>query len=250
MFLIFETGNTTTNVVIRDDNDIKNSYKILDNEINNVKDFNNIIEQLLSLNDIKIKNIKTVLISSVVKKIKEIEVEFCKKNKLDFFDISSNGLKLNFTKTRETMGADLIADTFNAIDLFRENIIIIDMGTATTFTTVEKDLKGVAIVAGFKIVLDALSVNCDLLPEFDFEEPKTVIANNTIDAMNAGTYFGYIGIVKNIVGRIKKETGKEFKVVMTGGYSKLIIGELDFDVQYIPNLTTEGIFKIYKYNNK
>ena len=250
MFLIFETGNTTTNVVIRDNNEVKNFYKILDTELNNVKDFSNVVEQLLNLNNLEIKDIETVLISSVVNRIKEVELEFCKKNKLKFFDILDDNLKLNFTKTKEDMGADLIADTFNAIDLFKENIIIIDMGTATTFTIVEKDLKGVVIVAGFKVILDTLSVNCDLLPEFEFKEPKTVIAGNTIDAMNAGTYFGYIGIIKNIVERIKKESQKEFKVVMTGGYSKLIISELDFDVQYVPDLTTEGIFKIYKYNNK
>lgn len=250
MFLILESGNTSTTVVVRDDNEVKNFYKILDTEIESAEDFDKVINQLLALNDITTKNIEAVLISCVVRKIKEIELEFCKKNNLAVFDIADNNLKLNFTKKRKGMGADLVADTFNAIDLYKENLIIIDMGTATTFTTVEKDLSGVAIVAGFKTLADSLTSTCDLLPKFEFKEPKTILADNTIDAMNAGTYFGYIGLVTGIVNQIKKEVGKKMKVVMTGGYSKLIIDKLDFDVQYVPDLTAEGVYKIYKYNQK
>ncbi len=249
MFLIFETGNTSTTIVVRDDKETKFFYKVLDTQISNDNDFDSVINNLLSINNIDIKDIKKVLISSVVRRAKEMEINFCKKNNLEFFDISDDNIKLNFTK-RKGMGADLIADTFNAIDLYKQDVIVIDMGTATTFTTVEKDLVGATFIAGFKTILDALSNNCDLLPNFEFKEPTSVLGNTTIDAMNAGVYFGYIGIINNIIKRIEKELNKKMKIVLTGGYSKLIVGKLDFDVKYIQDLTVEGIYKIYKYNNE
>lgn len=249
MFLIFETGNTSTSIAIRDDKEVKYFYKILDTEISNDDDFNGVINNLLSINNIEIKDIKKVLISSVVRRAKDMEINFCKKNNLEFFDISDDNIKLNFTK-RKGMGADLIANTFNAIDLYKQDIIVIDMGTATTFTTIEKDMVGAAFIAGFKTVLDSLSNNCDLLPSFEFKKPKSVLGKNTVEAMNAGVYFGYIGIIKGIVSRIEEELNKKMKVILTGGYSKLIIDKLDFDVKYIQDLTIEGIYKTYKYNNE
>lgn len=247
MFLIFETGNTSTSIVIRDEDNVKYFYKILDSKISNNKDFNDVVNNLLSINNIEISDINDVIISSVVRRTKQMEINFCKKNNLSYFDISNNTVKLNFTKRKE-MGSDLIANTFNAIDMYGEDIIIIDMGTATTFVAVEKNLVGAAFIAGFKTVLDVLSSKCDLLSSFDFQEPSSIFGNNTADAMNAGVYYGYIGIINGIVRRMETELNKKMKVILTGGYSKLIVGKLDFDVQYIENLTTDGIYKIYKYN--
>lgn len=252
MILIFESGNTTTSVIVRDDDNIKLFHKLLDTQIKTEDDLNDILKHLFELNNIDIKDIKEVVISSVVTKLEKLEEDYCKMNNLPFFNIKNENVKLNFKK-RQGLGSDLTANIFNAIDIYKQNIIVIDMGTATTFSVINEkgEAVGCSFIAGVKTTLEALSSKCDLLPEIDIEEPKSVMGNTTIGAMQSGLYFGYIGILKEIVQNIKNElNNQDMQVIMTGGYSKIFIDKLDFVTQYVPDLTTEGIYKIYKFNTK
>ena len=250
MILIFESGNTITNIVVRDDNEVKFSYKVLDSQLKTDQDFYDVLNQLFEFNNFDVKQIDIVLISSVVKKLEKFEENYCKVNSLKFLNIKNKNVKLNFNKI-DGLGSDLVANIFNVVELYKQNIIVIDMGTATTFSVIDEKGKliGCSFVAGVKTMLDVLSSKCDLLPKTDIKWPDSAISNTTIGAMQSGLYFGYIGILKEIVQNITNElNNKDMKVIMTGGYSKIFIDKLDFVTQYIPELTTDGIYKIYKFN--
>lgn len=252
MILIFESGNTITNIVVRDKSEVKFSYKVLDSQLKTDQDFCDVLDQLFDFNNFNVNKIDIVLISSVVKKLERFEQNYCKSKGLPFFNIKDKNIKLNFNKV-DGLGSDLVANIFNAIDLYKKNILVIDMGTATTFSVIDEKGKfiGCSFVAGVKTMLEALSSKCDLLPKTEIKWPESAISNTTIGAMQSGLYFGYLGILKEMVQNIKNElNNQDLQVIMTGGYSTIFIDKLDFVTQYIPDLTVEGIYKIYKFNKK
>lgn len=249
MILIFETGNTTINIAIYNDEIIINKWKIIDKQINNENDFESTLQQLLDISEININNIEIVLISSVVKKLEKIQEEYCKKNNLKFLNIKNKNVNLNFD-ARETLGADLVANIFAGIASYKKNFIIIDMGTATTFSIVGKNTEhlGEIFVSGIDTTLKALCNNCDLLPQINIKEPKNVIGKTTEEAMLSGIYYGYIGIIKEIIENILNETKEDMKIILTGGYTNTLINKLNF-IDYVDeDITFKGIKMIYEYN--
>ncbi len=249
MILILESGNTTTNAVVYKNKQLLYKWKIVNEQINNEDDFKITIFNLLKLEGIEKKDIKIILISSVVRKLTEIEENFCEKYNFKFLNIKNKDLKLNFD-ARETLGADLVADVFAGIEKYKENFIIIDMGTATTFSIVGAKGKhlGEIFIAGVNSTLKALGNNCDLLPKIDIKEPKNLIGTTTEEAMLSGIYYGYIGIIREIINRILQETKIEMQIILTGGYSTLFIDKLEFITKVDDDLTFEGIKLIYEKN--
>lgn len=252
MILIFETGNTSTTIVVRDDDNIKFVYKILDDQITNENDLSLIINNLFELNDCSMKDIKIAIISSVVKEIEEIEKKYCELNNIKSINIKDKNIKVNF-KNRDDLGSDIIANIFNCVDLYKDNFLVIDMGTATTFMIVKnKEIIGGSIIGGVKTILNSLSANCDLLPNMqNITKVDNILGQTTEECMLSGTYYGYIGILREIIDRIKIELDDQnLQVIMTGGYSNIFIDKLTFVKKVIPDLTIEGIYKIYKFNKK
>ena len=112
----------------------------------------------------------------------------------------------------------------NAISLVNNNnnFIILDFGTATTFDVLVKNVYSGGIIApGVRLSLNTLSDKATLIPKIDLKQIKNVIGNNTISAVRSGFFWGYAGLIDNIINLIKKETGKSFKVIITGGFSNL-----------------------------
>jgi type III pantothenate kinase len=248
MILVLETGNTTVNIIVYDGSIIKYRWKVIDTEVDSVENFEAILSSLLSTFKLKSSDFEIVLISSVVRHLEKIQQEYCEKNGLKYFNIKGKNVKLTF-KPRKNMGADLIANVFAGIEYYKENFIVVDMGTATTFSVVGK--KGIHLgelfVAGVDKILKALS-SCDLLPDINISEPKKVIGTTTDEAMLSGVYYGYIGMLKEIVRNIIEETGTEMKVILTGGYAALFIEKLDFVMKVEPNLAFDGVKMIYEFN--
>ena len=97
-----------------------------------------------------------------------------------------------------------------------------DFGTATTFDVViKKDYRGGIIAPGVKISLDTLSDKASLIPKINLKSTKNIVGNNTISAVRSGFFWGYIGLIDNIINLIKKDNRKTFKLVITGGFSNL-----------------------------
>jgi len=141
------------------------------------------------------------------------------------------------------IGADLVANAVAAYDLFKQKCVIVDFGTALTLTTVKDngELAGVAIAPGLRTAVKALLQHTAQLPEVPLEMPESVLGKNTIEAIQAGVVMGYTGMVRHLVGQVKKEIGEETKVIATGGLSE-VLSELDdlFDAKD-RSLTLNGL---------
>jgi len=144
------------------------------------------------------------------------------------------------------IGADLVANAVAAYNIFKQKCVIVDFGTALTFTSVLDDgkLAGVAIAPGLKTAVKSLLQHTAQLPQVPLEVPKTALGKNTIEAIQAGVAIGYTGMVRYLIERIKTELGEDTKVIATGGLSN-ILEDLEgvFDKKN-KHLTLEGLVLI------
>ena len=162
-------------------------------------------------------------------------------------------LPLGVVKPHE-IGSDLVANAMAAYDLFKENCIVVDFGTALTFTTIsaEGNILGVAIAPGLKTSIYALYRDTAKLPDIEIplELPESAIGKNTEHALQAGVLLGYVGLVEHLIDRIRTELGGQCKVVATGGLSSIITPlEKQFD-KLEPLLTIDGLRLIHDFISK
>jgi len=151
------------------------------------------------------------------------------------------------------LGSDLVANTVAASALYPKPFIIIDMGTATTFTMVnaKSELCGVIILPGVRIALDALSAKAAELPYISLDSPKALLGTNTVDAMNSGIIYGTASMLDGLIDRLTDEfndTG--LSVVVTGELANHIIPYCRHKMTYAPNLLLEGLYMLYRRNQK
>ncbi len=150
------------------------------------------------------------------------------------------------------VGPDRLVNAAGAYDRHGGNLIVVDFGTATTFDVVSKDGNyiGGVIAPGVNLSLEALHMAAAALPHVDIGKPQKVIGTNTVDCMQSGVYWGYIGLVREICDRIRAERDRDMKVLATGGLAPLLQQSADlFDV-YEEDLTMHGLTVIHAYNKK
>ncbi len=150
------------------------------------------------------------------------------------------------------VGADRIVNAVAASTLYGGNLIIVDFGTATTFCAVtrQREYLGGAIAPGIGISCEALYEKTAKLPRIDVEVPERCIGKNTVEAMHAGVFFGYIGLAREIVVRMKKEFAEDAKVIGTGGWGMFLAQYCDFIDVFNPVLTLEGLRIIHELNGQ
>jgi len=150
------------------------------------------------------------------------------------------------------VGTDRIVNAVAAHQLYGGPVIVIDLGTATTFDAVSEagDYLGGAIAPGISIATEALFNRTAVLPRVELVHPKRAIGRNTVAAMQSGIVFGYAGLIEGIVSRIQQELGAKAKVVATGGYAELLARETPVIEVVNPDLTLVGLRLIYKMNKK
>ncbi len=202
-----------------------------------------------------ISDFEGVALCSVVPPLTVTFVEPCQR----YFHLSpfvvetgvKTGVRIRADNPRE-VGADRIVDAAAAHHLYGSNgsIIIVDLGTGTTFDIVSKDgdWMGGAIAPGISIAAEALFTRTARLPRVELVPPRKAIGTNTITAMQSGIVFGYVGLVESLVARIQKELGEKAMVVATGGYAELIAKETTVIDKVNPDLTLIGLRLIYLMN--
>ncbi|MEX2594923.1 MAG: type III pantothenate kinase [Anditalea sp.] len=204
-------------------------------------------------NNLKPDRISQIGFSSVVPEVVSPIEDFC----LTFFGIEPymiNGKsfeKLNVSTTRPNeIGTDLMANITAAYDHLKEGCIIVDFGTALTFSVVDDKgaVIGVNIVPGLKTAIKSLFTNTSKLPEVKLELPESAIGKNTVHAIQAGVLYGYAGLVKGMLQSIRAELNQDFKVIATGGLSKILTPLKDSFDEVDQNLTLKGIKLITEAN--
>lgn len=149
------------------------------------------------------------------------------------------------------VGADRLVNAFAAWRKYKQPLIVVDFGTATTFDVVDAkgDYIGGVIAPGINLSLDALHRAAAKLPNVAISAPERVIGTDTVSAMQSGIYHGYAGLIAGIVAGIKAEAGISMKVIATGGLAPLYARASACIEQVEPDLTIEGLRAIYELNN-
>ncbi|PWG16610.1 type III pantothenate kinase [Salibaculum griseiflavum] len=151
-----------------------------------------------------------------------------------------------------SIGPDRLVNTAGAFDRHGGDLIVVDFGTATTFDVVASDgaYVGGVIAPGVNLSLEALHSAAAALPHVDVTKPPHVIGTNTVDCMQSGVFWGYVGLVNGICNRIRGEYGRPMKVIGTGGLAPLFsTGEALFDTVE-DDLTMHGLTVIHRYNKE
>ena len=159
------------------------------------------------------------------------------------------GVRILMDNPRE-VGADRIVNAAAAHHLYDGPIIVVDLGTATTFDVVseEGDYLGGAIAPGMGLAAEALSAQTAMLPRVELVPPRQVIGTNTIAAMQSGLVFGYVSLVEGMLTRIQQKLKRKAKIVATGGYAELIAKESGVIDAVNTDLTLIGLRLIHLMN--
>ena len=242
MIIVGDIGNTETKVCL-----IDKSNMIIKKIIIKTKDINNnSLSVLLTKFKLSKTNIKKVLFCSVVPKaFNQIKKIFYQKLKIKIYELKDLDLKkmINIKVNYKQIGSDRLANALSVIGE-KKNYIILDFGTATTFDVlVKKNYYGGVIAPGVKLSLKTLSDKASLIPNINLKKPKKVIGQNTINAVRSGFFWGYAGLIDNIVNLIKKETKKSFEIIITGGFSNLFKKSIKAKVTLNKDITINGLIK-------
>jgi type III pantothenate kinase len=255
MFLVADIGNSNIVIALHDGKNWKYKYRYDTKNIQPELFYEILLRDLLLEWGIQSDQIKDAAISSVVPDVTDlIYAAFMANIRFEPLLLSPKvflNLDMDIPKVYE-IGSDLVANAYAAKAQYGKNTIIVDFGTALTFTifNLKDGIKGVTIAPGLKTIISTLSGNTAQLPEIEIQLPTTAIGNSTSTAIRAGVIFGFIGLVKEILSRIKIELSEPYFIVGTGGLST-VIEELKTEFDTIDkNLTLEGIRQIKYANNK
>ena len=245
MYILGDIGNTETKIFL-----ISINNRIIKKLILSSKDINHSkLDKLFANFKIDYKKIKKMLFCSVVpKSFNIIKKYLSKKTKLKCYEVKDLNLKslIRIKANYKQVGSDRLT---NAVSLMnnKNNFIVLDFGTATTFDVLIKNTYFGGIIApGVRLSLNTLSDKATLIPKIDLKKIKNVIGNDTISAVRSGFFWGYAGLIDNIINLIKKETRKSFKVIITGGFSNLFKNSIKTKVNHNKDITINGLIKISK----
>mgnify|MGYP001414174690 CR=1 FL=1 len=243
MYLIGDIGNTEIKIFLFNSN-FKIIKKIRLSTINISNKYVNKNLKFLKKNKNKINRI---LFSSVVPKaFKIIKLSLKKIIKTKCFELKDLNLKkfLKIKVNKKQIGSDRLANAISIIDK-KNNFIVIDFGTATNFDVVIKDQYiGGVLAPGVELSLKNLAEKASLIPKINITKIKDVVGKNTQTAIKSGFYHGYTGLIDNIIKLIKKDTGKSFKIILTGGLAYLFKNSINEKTTVKKDLTINGVLKV------
>lgn len=246
MIFVIDIGNTNATLGIFSGKKLIHSFRIPSKRDENFVFFESHIRNYFLENNIRFSAIKKVVLSSVVPILTPIYKEIILRN-FDSEPIIVNAhifpkLKVVIDNPDE-IGSDLVANAVAAFTKYKRNCVVVDFGTALTFTTISAEGKilGVSIAPGLRTAVKALFSNTAQLPDVPLELPDSVIGKNTIHAIQAGILWGYEGMVRSMIRKIRRELDGDCIAIATGGLSK-IIPTLKGEFKEINiNLTMEGL---------
>lgn len=252
MLLVIDIGNTNINVGIYDKNNLVKIYKIASDKIKTADEYGILLSLMLCENKVKDK-IKSVIISSVVPDLGDtineaIKIYF----NIDPYVVSHKSklpVSIKISEPKEA-GADRLANAAAAAVIYKLPVIVIDIGTATTFDIVDKDKNfiGGIIAPGPLIQAKSLSKFTSKLPKLNIEAPKNAIGKNTIDAMLSGIVNGHEKMIEGMIEECEKELNENATIVVTGGLSNILFKDFKRNFEINKNLTLQGLKIIWDLN--
>ena len=257
MLLAVDIGNARIGLGVFDEQgELKMQGKITAVKSKSSDEYAVLLHGILNLNGFKKEDITDCIIASVVPPLTVLIKESVRKlfgiNSLEVASGIKTGLNIRIDNQTQ-LGADIVANSVAALEICKTPLVIVDIGTATTFTVIDENsvLQGVIITAGLKMALEALSAGASELPDVSLSEPKRIIAKNSKEAMNVGALYGHGFMIDGFLDKIKVELGVEaMNVVVTGGLAPLVLPYCENEMEHHPNLTFQGLRSIYLKNKK
>ncbi len=242
MIIVGDIGNTETKICFA--NSKKKIIKRIVLKTNQIN-FNFLKKKFKKINFNKNKVQKCLFSSVVPISFKKINTFFKRYYKINCIELKSLPLKrfIKIKVNRNQIGSDRLANAIGAFNK-KKNHIILDFGTATTFDVLIKNVyHGGVIAPGVKLSLKTLIDKASLIPKINLKKTSKVIGINTISAVRSGFFWGYSGLIDNILSLIKKETRKPFKIIITGGFSYLFRRSLGSNIKVDKDITINGLLK-------
>ncbi|MFD2923473.1 type III pantothenate kinase [Halobacillus naozhouensis] len=255
MNFVLDVGNTNTVLGVFEKEQLKYQWRIKTDRHKTEDEYGMLIKSLFDHEGLTFEDMDGVIISSVVPPIMfaldRMSRYYFKKQPMIIGEHEvDHGLAMKYPNPAE-IGADRIVNAVGAIEEYDTPLIIIDFGTATTYCYVNENEEyvGGAIAPGINISMEALYAKAAKLPKIEMKNPSEVIGQSTVDAMQSGVFYGYVGQVDEVVRRMKETSLKTPTVIATGGLAPLIADESRTIDCVDPYLTLKGLHKIYQ-NNK
>ncbi len=262
MLLVLDVGNTNTvlgvfDVKPGDDGEqhgpLIAHWRVSTTKTQTVDEYGVLFRNLFAMNGLKRESVQGIVISSVVPPLDSTLREVCEKyfqSRPLFIEPGvKTGMPVHYDNPAE-VGADRIVNSVAAFEKFGGPCIIVDFGTATTFDVVSKkgEYLGGVITPGIGISADALFSRTARLPRVDMRKPPRVLATNTVNSVQSGLYYGYIGLIDGILERLIAELNDKVTVVATGGLASLMGGGSKYIREIDDLLTLDGLRIIYERN--
>lgn len=253
MLLAIEQGNTNTMFAVHDGKDWIARWRTSTEAQRTADEYAVWLHQLLTLSGLKIQDLKTCIISSVVPQslfnLRNLSRRYLNAEPLVVGENAELGIAVRIDKPSDA-GADRLVNAIGAKLVYPGALIVVDSGTATTFDVVAEDgaFEGGVIAPGINLSMSALHQAAAKLPRVAIERPARVIGKDTVGAMQAGVFWGYVALIEGLIDRIKAEFGRPMTVVATGGVASLFEGATTKIDAFDADLTLRGLLEIHRRN--
>jgi type III pantothenate kinase len=253
MLLCIDIGNTNIVLGLYQGEQLMHHWRIATGRERMADEYGPLLLVLLQQAGRSPSDVHDAAIASVVPPLTGAFVDLCRR----YVDVDPlvidtgvrTGVRIRYDNPRE-VGADRVVNAVAAFRKYGGPTCVVDFGTGTTFDAIsaEGDYLGGAIAPGIGIAAWALTERAAKLPRVELVPPLQVIGRNTVQSMQSGIVFGYVGLVEGMVARFRQELGPEMRVIATGGLAELIARETDVFQVVDPWLTLEGLRLVYGLN--
>ncbi len=254
MILLVDIGNTNIVTGCADEGEILFCERLSTNHRATVLEYMTVFRTAFELYGIDAKKIDGAVISSVVPSVTNVIRDAIEKICSVEPMIVGPGIKTGISIVIDNpaqLGSDLITGAVASVAEYGVPQIVIDMGTATTISVINKDKQyiGGAIMPGLRVSHDALITRTSQLPKIAFEKPKKIIGSNTIDCIKSGILYGNAGAIDGLIDRFCEELGEKCTVIATGGLAKTVVPLCKNEIIIDEDLLLKGLMLIYEKNN-